>query len=377
MNLKNRKTKSDAIRLISPAGAYIHIPFCRARCGYCDFITFTGKENKIDQYVEDLCVEIRLYAGAAISTIFFGGGTPSVLEPRHLRKIFQSIHRHFKVSPHAEITLEANPESVSLEKALAWKDVGLNRLSIGLQVFDNALLKKIDRLHTVEEFLAAYHAFRQAGFDNLSVDLIYGFEGQSLQSWLETLKATAALNPEHLSLYALKIEEHTPFAAQGVRVNDDLEADMYESARAYLRDQGYEHYEISNFSRPGKACRHNLIYWRQENYLGLGVGAVGCVDGLRWENHKNLHDYHKDIQSERMPRVSTERLDDKTRSLERLMLGLRLREGLFWPETNAEWLSHRSSLTAQGLLEEIAPGRWRIPEKIMALTNQVLLPFVA
>jgi oxygen-independent coproporphyrinogen-3 oxidase len=373
-------------------GLYIHIPFCHARCGYCDFVTFTGKEDKIDQYVEDLCEEMLLWkaspqpsplgrrrdevSGEAISTVFFGGGTPSVLEPRHLQKIFQSIHEHFPIAPDAEITLEANPESITLEKAIAWKEVGINRLSIGLQVFDNTLLKKIDRLHTVEDFLAAYRAVREAGFENVSIDLIYGFDGQTLESWLETLKSTAALNPEHLSLYALKIEEHTPFAAQGLRIDDDLEAEMYERARTYLRDQGYDHYEISNFSRSGKVCRHNLIYWRQEDYLGLGVGAVGCVDGLRWENHKNLHDYHKDISAKKLPRILTERLNPKTRRFERLMLGLRLREGFEWPETNPEWLSHRASLAARGLLEEIRPGTWRIPDKTVALTNQVLLPFV-
>src|SRR5204863_40006 len=156
--------------------------------------------------------------------------------------------QHFRVVPDAEITVEANPESVTPEKARAWKEVGINRVSIGLQVFDNALLKKIDRLHTVEEFLAAYGIVRAEGFKNVNIDVIYGFEGQTLDSWRESLQATASLNPDHLSLYALKIEEHTPFAAKGMRVNEDLEAEMYEWARRYLADQGYEQYEISNFS---------------------------------------------------------------------------------------------------------------------------------
>ena len=224
--------------------------------------------------------------------------------------------------------------------------------------------------------MAAYKAARQSGFENVNIDLIYGFDGQTLESWQETVKSTVALNPEHLSLYALKIEEHTPFAAQGLRIDDDMEAVMYEWSRRFLTESGYAQYEISNFARPGKACRHNLIYWRQEDYLGLGVGAVGYVGGLRWENHKNLHDYHRDITLQKQPRISVENLDSQTLQFERLMLGLRLREGLTWPETNPDRLAHRAALQSRGLLEEIHPGQWRIPESVVALTNQILLPFV-
>jgi len=283
---------------------------------------------------------------------------------------------HFTLNPDAEITLEANPESVTPEKAHAWKEVGINRLSIGLQVFDNALLRKIDRVHTVEEFMDAYQAVRAAGFDNISIDLIYGFEGQTLHSWQKTLRSTVTLNPEHLSLYALKIEEQTPFAAKGMRVNDDLEADMYGWARRYLSAEGYEQYEISNFARPIKACRHNLIYWRQQDYVGIGVGAVGCVGAQRWENHKNLQDYHRDTAAGALPRASTENLNANTRRFERLMLGLRLREGLSWEESNPKWLSQRSALAARGWLEEIYPGRWRIPDHAVPLTNQILIAFL-
>jgi len=357
-------------------GLYIHIPFCHARCGYCDFVTFTGKEDRIEAYVNGLRDEMGLYRDATISTIFFGGGTPSLLESHHLQTLFQAIHDKFRVVPDAEITLEANPESVTAAKARAWKDVGINRVSIGLQVFDDVLLKKIDRLHTVKEFLSAFETVRQSGFDNISVDLIYGFEGQTLESWQDTLKSTLALGPEHLSLYALKIEAHTPFAAQGMRVNDDMEAAMYEWARGYLKEKGYDQYEISNFARPGRTCRHNLIYWRQQDYLGLGVGAVGCVGGLRWENQKTLQAYHQDVEAGRRPRGSSEQLDPKTKDFERLMLGLRLREGLEWVEKDPQRVLDRASLAKRGLLEEIAPNRWRIPDAAIAVTNQVLLPFL-
>jgi len=373
-------------------GLYIHIPFCHARCGYCDFVTFTGKEDKIDGYVGDLCREIGLYGGKSphtpllqrgdsggisISTIFFGGGTPSVLEPRHLSQIFAAIRSHFKLKPNAEITLEANPESITPGKAKSWKDSGINRLSIGLQAYDDALLKSMGRLHNVQQFEAAYRVVRAAGFDNVSFDLIYGFPEQTLESWQNTVRSAAALAPEHLSLYSLTVEEHTPFAAAGIQVDADLQADMYDWARKYLQTTGFEQYEISNFARAGKACRHNLIYWRKQDYLGLGAGAIGCKGNLRWTNQKTLPAYHEDIHAGRLPRLSIETLDPDTHRFEKLMLGLRLREGFAWgEENNAAWLASRSTLHKQGLLEEIQPGRWRIPDAVVPLTNQILLPFL-
>jgi oxygen-independent coproporphyrinogen-3 oxidase len=314
--------------------------------------------------------------GKVISTVFFGGGTPSLLEPRHVSHILNTARSCFAFAKDAEITMEANPESITLDKAKGWKEAGINRLSIGLQAFDNRLLRAMDRLHTVEEFLAAYRAARTAGFDNVNVDLIYGFPSQTLADWQETLQQTVNIKPEHLSLYALKVEEHTPFRTRGVTVDDDLQADMYEWAREFLKENEYPQYEISNFAKEGYACRHNLIYWRQEDYLGLGVGAVGCVNGERWENHKNLLDYRRDISAGKLPRASRETLRPETRLFERLMLGLRLREGLLWDETNPSWLSSRTTLHQQGLLEELRPGRWRIPDAAVALTNQVLLPFI-
>lgn len=316
------------------------------------------------------------HSGVTVRTVFFGGGTPSLLDPHHVSQIIDAIRSHFNLSLDAEVTLEANPESITLDKAAGWRASGINRLSIGLQAFDDRLLKAMDRLHNVQQFQDAYHSARKSEFSNVSVDLIYGFAEQALEDWKRTLQATVALQPEHLSLYALKIEDHTPFAARGYHVNDDLEAGMYEWARGYLKNEGFKQYEISNFSRPDKACRHNLIYWRQQNYLGIGVGAVGCVDGLRWENHKTLNDYHNDIGAGSLPRASTENLDPNTRRFERLMLGLRLREGLEWPESSPEWLANRSSLATRGLLEEIHPGRWRIPDSAVPLTNQILLPFL-
>jgi oxygen-independent coproporphyrinogen-3 oxidase len=362
------------------AGLYIHIPFCHARCGYCDFVTFTGQEDRIGDYVEALCREIELYAqiypALSVPTLFFGGGTPSLLEPHHVERVLRAVHTSFTLKTDAEITMEANPESVTAAKTRGWKAAGVNRLSIGLQAFDDRLLRAMGRLHTVEEFLNAYEVVRAADFDNVNVDLIYGFPEQSLADWQKTLAETVRLMPEHMSLYALKVEEHTPFHRQGVIVDDDRQADMYAWARTFLKENGYPQYEISNFARPGRACRHNLIYWRQEDYLGLGVGAVGCVKDARWENHKNLLAYTNDVSAGRLPHASIENLDEKTRRFERLMLGLRLREGIVWEEKDPLWLDERRKLSQCGWLEELAPDQWRISETAIPLTNQILLPFI-
>ena len=364
-------------RAEAPLSLYIHIPFCHARCGYCDFVTFTDKEDQRDAYIASLCREIDLYAPARISTIFFGGGTPSVLEPAHIQALFKTLRSQFTIDPSAEITLEANPESLTEEKANAWRAAGINRLSIGLQAYDDALLKSMGRLHSVAQFEAAYALARRADFSNINIDLIYGFPDQSLDSWKRTVTRTAILQPEHISLYALKVEEHTPFGVQGVRTDDDAEAEMYDWARAYLPVMGYPQYEISNFARPGKTCEHNLIYWRGQDYLGLGVGAVGCVGGTRWDNEKNLASYYKAIQAGQRPRLREEILDAQARQFEQLMLGLRLREGMAWPQdASPESLAQRAQLASRGYLEELTPGTWRIADPYVPLTNQILLPFL-
>lgn len=360
-------------------GLYLHIPFCHARCGYCDFVTFTGKEDRVARYVEQLKHELTLHTpgeSSPLHTVFFGGGTPSLLEPEQTASLISHIRERFILDACAEITLEANPESVTLEKARGWLASGINRVSMGLQAFDDRLLKAADRLHTVADFVRAYETLRAAGFSNLSVDLIYGLPGQTLADWQDSLDRTVALEPEHLSLYALKIESHTPFASQGITVNDDLQADMYEYAMSTLPARGLAQYEVSNFSRPGFECRHNLIYWRQGEYYGVGVGAVGCVGGKRWENVKNFHDYDRALEAGLLPRLSQETLSEEARRLEHLMLGLRLREGLVWEESNPVRAQERERLREKRLLEQLPDGRWRVPDAAILLTHQVLLPFV-
>ncbi len=366
----------------SPKGLYLHIPFCRARCGYCDFVTFAGIEDRIDAYVRDLCQEIELHASALprpsfLSTVFLGGGTPSLLGPHHVGQILGTVRKAFALNPNAEITMEANPESVTGDKAAGWFGAGVNRLSLGLQSYDDRLLKMADRLHTAQDFENAFRSSREAGFRNLNVDLLYGLPSQSLQDWQDTLEKTTTYYPDHLSLYALKVEEHTPFRDSGVRTDEDRQTDMYDWARAYLKQRGYGHYEISNFALPSKECEHNLIYWRQKDYIGAGVGAVGCVGGVRWENHKTLDDYGHDLARGKLPQASREFLSEETRRFERLMLGLRLREGLEWEEPDPDWQGKRRRLAERRLLEVTPEGRWRVPDESVLLTNQALLPFAS
>lgn len=366
---------------VKPFGLYIHIPFCRARCGYCDFVTFTERERQIPEYVDRLIWEIQRHAGqktvdGRLESVFFGGGTPSLLEAEQVRRILAAVSDAWDMT-RAEVTLEANPESVSRERVDGWKGAGINRMSLGLQSMDDTLLKSMGRLHTAEEFKTAYEAVRRGGIENVNVDLIYGFQGHAMATWQDTVRQVIALNPEHISLYALTVEAHTPFAAQGHRTDNDLQADLYAWARPVLADAGYVQYEISNVAKPGFECRHNLLYWRQNDYLGVGVGAVGCVANRRWQVVKNLAAYEEQIARGDWPWELVETLAPETQKFERLMLGLRLRQGFEWgDESNPRWREERDRLAKQGWLEETRPGVWRIPDQAVAFTNQILLPFL-
>lgn len=366
-----------------PFGLYIHIPFCQSRCGYCDFVTFTEKESHIPRYVKALAQELILYAvrprqsRTTLSTVFLGGGTPSLLNPADIQVLFEAIRKNFQLDSQVEITLEANPESVTKERILSWRHHGINRISLGLQAYDNDQLKAMDRTHTLEKFQEAYALLRTAGFSNVNIDLIYGFPQQTLADWKKTLESVVSHQPEHISLYALTVEPNTPFAAKGTQVDHDVQGDMYAMARTHLTESGYHQYEVSNFSRPGFQCQHNLIYWRKENYLGVGVGAVGCVDHQRWSNFKNLSDYFKRIDVNRLPHAEIEQIDDATHEFESIMLGLRLREGVRWtPSFEKRWGAVRETLVKKKWLEPVSENRVRITEPMVPFSNQVLLAFM-
>lgn len=274
-----------------PLSLYIHIPFCTTKCSYCVFNTYTHLEHLIDPFVQALQREIEWVGQQGnkpvVHTIFFGGGTPSLLQKDHFAAIFQSIRQSFDVLPDSEITLEANPNDITLQYAWELHEVGFNRVSLGMQTAHAGELSLFRRRHNNDAVALAVSAFRRAGFDSLNLDLIYGFPHQTLESWADTLSQALALKPDHLSLYGLSLEDGTPMKTWVMRgqlpePDDDLAADMYELACQKLAERGYDQYEISNWALPGKACRHNLQYWNNYSYVGVGPGAHGYAGGYRY-----------------------------------------------------------------------------------------------
>ncbi len=329
-------------------GIYLHIPFCRHRCAYCDFNTYAGQDEHISAYVAALCRELEQVAAAApttlqAETIFFGGGTPTLLTPQQIECLLNTIAQAYALNPQAEITLEANPETITQTDLQALRHLGVNRLSFGVQSAHPADLRLLERQHDFFTVIRSVAAARRAGFENLNLDLIYGLPGQSLARWQQSLKQVLALQPEHLSLYALGIEHGTPFARWQARgllpppATQEEVAAMYARAQEQLALNGYAQYEISNWARPGLACRHNLRYWRGQAYLGFGAGAHGYVPGSRYHNVLSIRAYlQRMAQGGRQPAfplsaaaASQRRLSRQEEMEEYMMMGLRLtREGV-------------------------------------------------
>ena len=384
---------------------YIHIPFCQRKCAYCDFNSYAGLESLFVPYVRVLAEEIattsqRLHR-PTVKTIYLGGGTPTLLPPDLLGDILAACRRAFAVRPDAEITCEANPGTVDRQRFAELRRLGVNRLSLGVQSFDDGELRLLGRIHTVEEVEAAFRAARAAGFTNVNFDLIFGLPGQRLETWRRTLDRALALAPEHLSLYALSVEEGTLLArwvAKG-RVpppDDDLAADLYLLACDLLADAGYVHYEISNWARgdveepggmgasPTLSCRHNLTYWRNEPYLGFGAGAHSSLDGRRWWNVCSPAEYIERLKKGQSPIAGSEEIDEPLAMGETMMLGLRLvQEGV--PFAAFEHRFGRSLLDVYG--EEVAtleqaglleclPDRVRLTRRGWLLGNQVFQQFL-
>ncbi len=336
---------------------YVHVPFCLQRCAYCDFNTYSGLLSLRLDYVDVLRQEIRqraaLYPEIEATTLYFGGGTPSLLPPEMVGAVIADAQQYFSLSPEAEVTLEANPGVADAASLAALRAAGVNRLSLGVQAAHAAELRMLGRVHTWDEAVRAVAAARQAGFDNLSIDLIYGLPGHTLARWEQTLARGLTLDPQHLSLYALTLEPETPLA-QAVDAgklpfpDPDLAADMYERASEVLREAGFWQYEISNWARglhppdtpwalpPGGATesigpwvgRHNLVYWRNQPWLGLGAGAYSWLRQRRWGNTRHPVHYIEEGQAGRWPEVDVEIISPALERGETLMLGLRLAEGV-------------------------------------------------
>jgi oxygen-independent coproporphyrinogen III oxidase len=317
------------------AGLYIHIPFCLSKCAYCSFYSIESV-SLIPDYLAALRKEIEFYSKyfRSFDTIYIGGGTPSLLNPEQLTGIFSSIHKAYKIAPNAEITLEANPGDISQEYLTALKSIGFNRLNIGIQSFNDKLLKFLGRRHSARDAIAAIDAARDAGFDNLGIDLIYGVQGSGIKSWKNTLHKAIALAPEHISCYQLSLDTKTPLYKRYVkesisRLTEDQELQFFLTTATQLEDAGYIHYEVSNFARTEHLqSGHNRKYWQHVPYLGLGPGAHSFLNSIRWWNKSSVRNYLQEIASGKMPLENSEELSPDQLQLEALFLGLRTKAGI-------------------------------------------------
>lgn len=396
--------KSIIERMVS---VYIHFPFCEKRCAYCDFFTRAGEQKLIPAYVDSLVHEIEQVSTSAkckfaVHTVFFGGGTPSLATPQQIQQILQSISQGFDLQPDAEISLEANPGTVNAEKLAALRECGINRLSFGVQSFQAEELSFLERIHTAQQARDAFGLARCAGFNNINLDLIFGIPGQTQPGWQNTLQQALNLEPEHLSLYALTIEEGTPLfrqveTGQVSPADEDLAADMYLLAESMLDEAGYIHYEISNWARAKDEkkllCRHNMQTWLNQPYFGFGAGAHGCMGGYRYANQADIGGYiHVMQQSIDNPfpfsaaAETRQAIDRQTEMDETMLLGLRLlREGVsqqrfgerFGVQLLEVYEQPLTKLLQQGLLE------WGEEDEILRLTarghllaNRVFREFV-
>ncbi|MBQ8804823.1 MAG: oxygen-independent coproporphyrinogen III oxidase [Tyzzerella sp.] len=329
---------------------YIHIPFCIRKCAYCDFLSSSQNKQVIDKYVEALLQEIQAHkcsyqynASCYVTTIFLGGGTPSILEPTHIQQIITALRESFKISKNAEITIEANPGTVTKEKLEAYKQAGINRISFGLQSTNNDELKMLGRIHTYEEFLESYKLAQECGFANVNVDLISAIPKQTLESWEETLKRIIKLNPAHISAYSLIIEEGTPFAevygegkiGEKELPSEEEERAIYKKTEELLEQAGYHRYEISNYAKVDMECKHNLGYWERKNYLGLGLGASSLVDNMRFHNIEDLQFYMEKASDLKAIQCDEEKLSQTAQMEEFVFLGMRKMKGISVQEFEA------------------------------------------
>ncbi len=385
---------SDIQELLQTASLYLHIPFCHTRCHYCDFNTYAGILPLREPYVRALITEVELAGQLAqlangiprrSRTIFFGGGTPSLLTVEQIKRLLSACRAAFAVDEDAEITLEANPGTLNAKQLTGLRSAGINRLSLGSQSFDAELLHTLGRIHTPEEIVKALSSARAAGFESINLDFMFGLPGQTMHHWETTLDRALALHPEHFSLYSLIIEEGTNFytwtnEGRIIPGDEDLCADMYEHADERLRAEGYENYEISNWALPGHQSRHNLTYWQNLPYIGMGAGAHSFFGGRRFSNVLDPQEYIRLLKKQQRPEVDGEFIDRVKEMAETAFLGLRTAKGLHLPtfaerfaETFTQFVGSRlRTVEEAGLLER--DHDWiRLSKRGRLLGNEVFL----
>lgn len=371
---------------LRPLGLYIHIPFCKQKCAYCDFYSLAGNESRMEEYTDALCADLaetaRYTPGYCVDTVYFGGGTPTYLGEKRLVRILKTVLKHFTVSKDAEITLEANPDSAGDWKMLrSLRKGGFNRLSLGMQSACDEELKEIGRIHTAAETEQAVAAARKAGFETLSLDLIYGLPHQTMETWQRNLAAAVALQPDHLSCYGLKVEEGTPLFLRRETAglpDDEAQSDFYLYTVDYLACHGYTQYEISNFAKDGRVSRHNLKYWRLEEYAGFGPGAHSDLGGVRYAYDRSLEAYITGVKTHAPVFSEEDRIPPSDRDTEWLMLGLRTTYGLDprdyetrFRRRFAPFLPFLRRCAQAGYARE-EEGRWRLTPEGFLLSNQII-----
>lgn len=374
---------------LKPLGVYIHIPFCRSKCQYCDFYSIGGSRDRrlVDNYIQALMVHFKETGARAtdyiVDTVYFGGGTPSFFGADSLRRIFAELQHRFRVDKDAEITFEANPDSVTPSLLKKLRAEGFNRMSLGVQSDRDDVLQKLGRPHNYEQARAAVQAARKCGFDNISVDLMYGLPNQTVPQWDETLHHVLELKPEHISCYGLKVEEGTPLWEYKDAANlpsDEVQAEMYLDAVSILDEAGYGQYEISNFAKPGFESRHNLKYWLGEEYIGFGPAAASDFAGKRFTNKADIQTYIRGVLKQDVRILSEcDTIPDRERAGEYVMLRLRTTHGISPEEYEKNYL-----MPFAPLLEEIQPlaqrdlfyqtedGHWVLTPKGFLVSNQII-----
>lgn len=388
---------------------YIHVPFCKQRCLYCDFSTYAGLEYLIPDYINAVCEELKHASSLmgdqdVVHTIFFGGGTPSLLEPDQVEAVLNEISKNYRLTNLPEISMEANPGTIHKTQLIHYRNMGINRLSIGAQSFRERDLHHLNRIHASAEIFQAVEDAHAAGFENLNLDLLFGIMGQSLADWLVNIEKAISLNPTHLSMYSLIVEEDTPLiklvdSGAIILPDDDETADMYQAARSVMKTAGYEHYEISNWAKEGSKCQHNLQYWHNQPYLGIGAAAHGFIKGLRYANIAHPQSYIAKIKQYRSLSAKQtvgifsaseleEKIDKNREMQETMLMGLRLvAEGVcaesfknrFGVSLQSHYAEQIQPMVARGLLEWMdfdGKLHLRLSAEGVALGNIVFREFV-
>ncbi|PBE20238.1 radical SAM family heme chaperone HemW [Clostridioides difficile] len=388
-------------------GLYVHIPFCVKKCKYCDFNSYKMDIDSKKRYIEDLKIEMELYSNKLykdnkyknkeccslnkndkITSIFVGGGTPSILTSDEIREVFISIKEMFDIDENAEITIECNPGTLTLEKLKTMKEIGINRLSIGLQAIQEKHLNFIGRIHTYEEFEKNYKDALSVGFKNINIDLMYSLPNQTLCDWKETLEKVVHLNPTHISAYSLILEEGTELynmyeSNKFELIDENVDMEMYEYTINYLKSKGYNQYEISNYSKEGYNCEHNILYWECEYYIGIGAGASGYINENRYNNVESLEDYHLSLVKREKPIQENEILSEKDMIEEKIFMGLRMNKGIkfedfkkkFGIDFRDKYNKQIEMLLARKLINQSFEGI-QLTQKGREISNSVFIEFM-